>query len=274
MYPPLDASSNSAGGKGLAGLSDALFSRKWEGSDIPASILEAGELFSKRVRMTRATHQLWDERERFLKSERGWDDEDEDDDDEIEDLDLNELTLEEREILEEIKAESKKEKGPPPPADRDVDFGPRPGQLSEREKQRLVAVENFYVSLSGLIRGTFANPTQRDALPHLQSLVIVLLRPILANVTAVVAQQPSQAPAAMGRGNNPGPSPGVNGVLGPRPDGTGQNPVPEAPEPSPEELDASRTREITTKATTGTLLLLLKWLRMSRMSFVCTFALK
>ena len=46
--------------------------RKWEGSEIPASILEAGELFAKRTKMTRAMRQLWDEREAFLKFERGW----------------------------------------------------------------------------------------------------------------------------------------------------------------------------------------------------------
>ena len=54
------------------GFHDATVSRRWEGSDIPASILEAGELFSTRVRMTRATRQLWEEREKFLKYERGW----------------------------------------------------------------------------------------------------------------------------------------------------------------------------------------------------------
>lgn len=143
MYPPLDATSNSAGGKGLAGINDALVSRRWEGSDIPASILEAGELFSTRVRMTRATRQLWEEREQFLKFERGWGPDD-DDDDEIEDLDLNELTLEEREVLKEFKAEGK-ENGPLPPPEDEVDFGPNPDQLSERDKQRLLAVEHFYV---------------------------------------------------------------------------------------------------------------------------------
>lgn len=143
MYPPLDATSNSAGGKGLAGINDALVSRRWEGSDIPASILEAGELFSTRVRMTRATRQLWEERERFLRFERGW--ESEEDDEEIEDLDLNELTLEEREVLKEFKAEGKRD-GPAPPPEVEVDFGPHPDQLSSRDKQRLVAVEHFYVS--------------------------------------------------------------------------------------------------------------------------------
>lgn len=144
MYPPLDASSNSAGGKGLSGLHDDRVSRKWEGSDIPASILEAGELFSSRVRMTRATRQLWEEREKFLRYDRGWDNDGEDDD--VDDLDLSELTLEEQEILKDFKAEGK-EKKPPPPDDTDADFGPKPEQLTERDRQRLRAVENFYVSI-------------------------------------------------------------------------------------------------------------------------------
>lgn len=61
-------------------------------------------------------------------------------------------------------------------------------------------------------------------------------------------------------------TPGMNG--GPaaqKPmDQSGQPLQPEAPELSPEELDAARTREITAKAMTGILLLLLKWLRLSR----------
>jgi hypothetical protein len=42
------------------------------------------------------------------------------------------------------------------------------------------------------------------------------------------------------------------------------NTQPEPEELSPEEIDATRTREITAKAMTGVLLLLLKWLRLSR----------
>ncbi|POR35241.1 Striatin-interacting protein 1 [Tolypocladium paradoxum] len=243
MYPPLDASSNSAGGKGMAGIHDALVSRRWQGSDIPASILEAGELFSSRVRMTRGTRQLWDERERFLKYERGWGLSDDEDD--IDGLSLDELTLEEKEVLRELKAEDKRSASPPP-SEAEVDFGPRPDRLSDRDKQRLVAVERFY----------------RESLPHLQSLVIVLLRPILVNVTAIVTQQAAHMPNGMaGRGSNPG----MNG--GPAaqkpPEMTGQIPHAEEPEPSPEEIDAARTREITSKAMTGILLLLLKWLRIS-----------
>ncbi|KAF4978117.1 hypothetical protein FZEAL_5449 [Fusarium zealandicum] len=247
MYPPLDATSNSAGGKGPAGLQNALVGRRWEGSDIPASILEAGELFSTRVRMTRATRQLWEERERFLRFERGYDSDN--DDDVIEDLDLNELSLEEQEILKEIKAENKAEEKAKHPvaAEPEIDYGPRPGALSERDKQRLRAVEKFY----------------RDALPHLQSLVIVLLRPILLNVTAIVAQQPQQqGPQGMGRGNNPGMNGGPAGNR--QQEMPGQNgPRAPTPELSLEEIDAARTREITSKAMTGILILLLKWLRVS-----------
>ncbi|CAJ0554177.1 Ff.00g126890.m01.CDS01 [Fusarium sp. VM40] len=248
MYPPLDASSNFAGGKGAAGLQHELIGRKWEGSDIPASILEAGELFSQRVRMTRATRQLWEERERFLKFERGYSS-DRDDDDDIEGLDLNELSPEEQEILKEIKAETRAEEKRENPVapEPEIDYGPRPELLDERDKQRLVAVEKFY----------------RDALPHLQSLVIVLLRPILLNVTAIVSQQPQQGPPGMGRGNNPGMNGGPSGNRQQQ-EVPGQNPTkPLTPELSLDEVDAARTREITSKAMTGILILLLKWLRVS-----------
>lgn len=72
MYPPLDNSSNEIGGKGTTELQDNLVGKKWEGSDVPASIIEAGKLFSSHVKMTRAMRQLWDERENFMKYDRGW----------------------------------------------------------------------------------------------------------------------------------------------------------------------------------------------------------
>lgn len=139
----------------MAAINDPLVTRKWEGSDIPASILEAGQLFSTRVRMTRATRQLWDEREKFLKYERGWDAEDDDDD--IESLDLDELTLEEKEVLRELRAEDRAKREPPPP-DNEVDFGPRPDKLSGRDKQRLMAVETFYVGFISSFGLLWINP--------------------------------------------------------------------------------------------------------------------
>lgn len=148
MYPPLDATSNGAGGKGSAALQDALVGRRWEGSDVPSSILEAGELFSNRVRMTRAARQLWEEREKFLKFERGWDAADEEtaDLDIIDELDLSSLTLEEREELGLVKPSESSQKAKRSEAD--VDYGPRETELNERVKQRLDALETFYVSIS------------------------------------------------------------------------------------------------------------------------------
>lgn len=72
LYPPLDDTSNTVGGKGNAELQDQLVGKRWEGSDIPASILEAGQLFASRMRMSRSIRQLWDVREKFIEYERGW----------------------------------------------------------------------------------------------------------------------------------------------------------------------------------------------------------
>lgn len=72
LYPPLDGSSNNIGGKGTTEFQDLMVGKKWEGSDIPTSIIEAGQLFANRMRMTRAMRQLWIEREHFLKDDRGW----------------------------------------------------------------------------------------------------------------------------------------------------------------------------------------------------------
>ena len=72
LYPPLDDGSNVIGGKGPAGLKDHLVGKKWEGSDVPASIMEAGQLFASRMRMSRSMRQLWEVREQYIRFERGW----------------------------------------------------------------------------------------------------------------------------------------------------------------------------------------------------------
>lgn len=129
MYPPLDSTSNSAGGKGSAGLQELLVGRKWEGSDIPKSILEAGDLFSNRMRMTRAMRQLWDERERFLKYERGW----EGQDDDVEELDLDTILSKKLSLLEKNSVQP------------ESDYGPNP-DVPDEVKAKLDLIESFYVS--------------------------------------------------------------------------------------------------------------------------------
>ncbi|KAI6351306.1 hypothetical protein MCOR25_010014 [Pyricularia grisea] len=236
MYPPLDATSNSAGGKGLAGLQDLLVGRKWEGSDIPASILEAGELFSKRVRMTRATRQLWEEREKFIKYSRGWED---NDNDIVDELDLSSLTLEEKQELGLVKTD--REEMPPEVI---VDYGPNPEKLSPEICRRLADLEHFYGA----------------ALPQLQSLVMVLLKAVVQHVTVlmVTTQQQGQ--------NNAGQNGlrAANGGAPPRgTEATTNGTSPEHSAAIQEENDHTRTREITIKAVSGILILILKWFKLS-----------
>ncbi|AEO62658.1 uncharacterized protein THITE_2107090 [Thermothielavioides terrestris NRRL 8126] len=231
MYPPLDATSNSAGGKGGAALQDLLVGRKWEGSDVPASILEAGELFSKRVRMTRATRQLWNEREEFLKFERGY----AADEDIIDELDLSSLTLEEKEELGLNKAADDR---PPKPPTTGADYGPR--GVDQRTKERLDAVEEFY----------------KEALPHLQSVVIVLLKQIMAIASNLAspatANGPQGPPSARPNGGQQDAPNGMNGASKGDPSS-----------PLDADVDELRNREIAAKAVTGILILLLKWLKLS-----------
>ncbi|KAI0166700.1 N1221-domain-containing protein [Hypoxylon sp. FL1284] len=245
MYPPLDATSNSAGGKGRAGLQDFLVGRKWKGSDVPASILEAGELFSKRVRMTRATRQLWEEREKYQKFERGWEPYDGDDIDEI-DFDLDALPedgeVDDEKILEVIEKRQRKAR------EAENDYGPNQN-IGAEVKRRLDAIDEFYAV----------------ALPQLQSFVIVLMKGVLLNVTACIAMptnsQQQSAVGGVGQARASG-GPAANrsqdnsmGTQGP----TNQD----GSEPSLEELDTTRGREIESKAATGIILLLMKWLKIS-----------
>ncbi|KAJ8109905.1 hypothetical protein OPT61_g7112 [Boeremia exigua] len=212
LYPPLDESSNNLGGKGSTDLQDILVGRKWEGSDIPASILEAAELFAKRMKATRAMKQLWEERVAFMKYERGWSSPDDN-------PDVEELSLEPKEGVQT------KEK-------------PAVGSIEER----MGLVEDFY----------------RNALSSLQSLIIVLIKAILAHVTALV----TQASGANGLQSGFQYNDNVNGISAQRPETNGMNGHSNTPATN-EELDAMRTQEVMDKAVTGTLMLILKWFKVS-----------
>lgn len=83
-----------------------------------------------------------------------------------------------------------------------------------------------------------------------------LIKGILAHYTVLLSQQP-QAPVF---GGAPGPNGRTNGANG----NNANSGNLDNSEQSAEELDAARTREITAKAVSGIMLLLLKWLKLSR----------
>ena len=141
LYPPLDDTSNVVGGKGNAGLQDRLVGKKWEGCDIPASILEAGQLFASRMRMSRSLRQLWEVREEFIKFERGWEDE-EKKGPTLEEQ-VAELDLEDDQDIED----ASKRSGDILNRDQSASQDRRIKETDNEDVQnRLDAVEDFYVS--------------------------------------------------------------------------------------------------------------------------------
>ena len=150
LYPPLDGASNDLGSKGGAGLQDRLVGKKWEGSDIPASILEAAQLFASRMRMSRSLRQLWDAREEFIKHDRGWQEEDKKKKEEqkealanghaVDDEDLGDLKLSDEDSESECEDQAAPSTGDLPPLSSEhVTSDPK-------VQERLDIVETFYVS--------------------------------------------------------------------------------------------------------------------------------
>jgi hypothetical protein len=130
LYPPLDATSNSLGGKGTTFMQDSLVGRRWDGADIPLSILEASELFSSRIRATRALTQLYDARQEFMRYERGWVDGQESNND-----------------IADLKLDSDDENGDDKPIDGPVEEPEKkPRVIDGSVSDRLQTVEDFYVS--------------------------------------------------------------------------------------------------------------------------------
>ncbi|KAI9740206.1 MAG: Factor arrest protein 11 [Cirrosporium novae-zelandiae] len=233
LYPPLDSSSNKMGGKGTTGIQDMLVEQRWEGGDVPTSIMEAGTLFASRVRMTRAMRQLWGEREMFLKHERGWG----------KPGSFEPSEDEAKETSEEVKKQ---------PETDDIDA-----------QRRLDVVEDYY----------------SQAMPELQSMIVVLLKVILSNVSAIVAQGSQNAlnglPGLMTSLPIPdfetilsSPKPKANFNVSAQLNGNGsegKNGVEHESQGASTliELNAVRVREITTKGISGVVLLLLKWFKIS-----------
>ena len=151
LYPPLDSSSNAIGGKGSTEIQDLMVGKKWEGSDVPRSIIEAGELFASRMRMSRAMRQLWKERDLFMKYERGW-----------------------RGNLADLTNKKDKDKTESQLSDEEVELNSLDGPLL---RSRMEAVEHFF----------------HQALPNLQSLIIVMMKVMLTNVQDIAVRNDGHA---------------------------------------------------------------------------------
>lgn len=119
LYPPLSDGSNQIDGKDGEQLQDLLADKNWEGSDIPTSILEAADIFASRMRATRSMKQLWDERVRFMKYERGY-------------------------LTSQSTMDTADDSKEPCRAANETDSSFE--RLNEDQKRRLRAVEDFYVS--------------------------------------------------------------------------------------------------------------------------------
>jgi len=158
LYPPLDDTSNTVGGKGKAELQDQLVGQRWGGSDVPASILEAGQLFASRMRMSRSIRQLWDVREKYIKYERGWNDSLKDKDDSSPDCSDDEDDNDGDENDENDRDEHEVEQSRKRPRNR------ARGQAHDEKEtdnkivqDRLNAVNEFYVCTAAFQHGTRAD---------------------------------------------------------------------------------------------------------------------
>ncbi|WPH04042.1 Hypothetical protein R9X50_00692600 [Acrodontium crateriforme] len=230
LYPPLDAGSNAIGGKGKTELQDTLVGRRWEGSDVPTSILEAAELFSTRMRATRGMRQMWDARVKYMEYERGWK--------------VPHDDYDENAYVDDFELVPKPEK--------EDEFAPQGESIAQTiEGKKLTAVGNYY----------------RDSLPHLQSVVIVLLKAILVNVTDLVTKGNGQNGLQAGiQFNEPSANATANNhPAGKLPTENDPNPTVNGPDfnSTAEELDRLRTQEIAAKALSAILILLLKWFKLS-----------
>lgn len=127
--------------------------------------------------------------------------------------------------------------------------------------------------LFDIIFGYTLTLRQESTLPQLQSMIIVLMKGVLMHVTACISlpngqQQHPGMPVPNNRING---GPGINRPLD---NGNGINGVGNGDfhESSLEDLDSIRAREIESKAATGIILLLLKWLKISRKQLVLTLS--
>ena len=159
LYPPLDGTSNTVGGKGNADIQDQLVGKRWEGSDVPASILEAGQLFASRMRMSRSIRQLWDVREKFIKYERGWN-RSRDDCDSLHEY--SDFEADDKDVEDEAERSGALSSDEAQKQEKETD--------NEEVQKRLDLIKSFYVCKSGITRPPSLIPCYSTTIYHICSL--------------------------------------------------------------------------------------------------------
>ncbi|WVQ99208.1 hypothetical protein IAU59_006340 [Kwoniella sp. CBS 9459] len=195
---------------------------------VPFAISEADKLYHRHEYISLGLYQMWQAREECMREERGLG--------KSGLLGLSTSTWDDEEDEEAEEAMMRDWKYEQEEMDAQVQ-GNKEGARVAREKRaaarRLHRVEIIY----------------KNTLPIQQSCVIVLLKLLLATVTSPGAAGMNLAAASL--------PPGITSP-------TQEMPPPEnIPPPTKEEIDISRHREITSKAVSAILLLLLKWFKAS-----------
>ena len=157
LYPPPNDSKNVVQNKGDGPQFWRVQDSRWDDSDVPASILEAGSLFASRMRMSRSLRQLWDVREEYIKAERGWNEtmkEDEINSDQasLDEEEVERLYLQEREksTQKEEARDQKDKKYKPEPQNASMQPSREPSAFENKTddkevERRLHAINEFYV---------------------------------------------------------------------------------------------------------------------------------
>ena len=157
LYPPPSDSKDVVESTGDGSQFRRVQDRRWDDSDVPASILEAGSLFASRMRMSRSLRQLWDVREEYIKAERGWNESVEDDQvtsdqESLDEEEVERLYLDERKKSTQNRPERvEKDRNcelDPDNATAQPDHEPtvQENETEDKEvKRRLNAVDEFYV---------------------------------------------------------------------------------------------------------------------------------
>lgn len=208
---------------------------------VPYAIAEADKLYNSHLFVSLGLYQLWKAREECLREERGLgvsgligfsnlnidDEEDE---------------AAEQAMRRDWKYEEEEEKA----REKGDTAGVKLAQDKRAASRRLYRVEVIYVSYFSVD----VTNSQRSMLPMMQNTVIVLLKLLLATVTGTGAQ---------------GSQLGAGGMAPPLGSPTQDMPPQQEalPPPTKEEIDIARHREITSKAVSAIILLLLKWFKAS-----------